>query len=145
MFVRSATAVGQFRPPSFVAGGVWPLIPFARRSMVHDQRRLYRRARDDGSAGGTAANPDLVTAFRIIACVIAADGGADRRSAGIDNITATAADDGEAGQAPGLDVLAAAGLDRTDRRAVENIGGLHPAQNLVDQVFAVYVVKNLMK
>jgi hypothetical protein len=27
----------------------------------------------------------------------------------------------------------------------KNIAGLHPAQNLVDQVFTVYVVKNLMK
>jgi hypothetical protein len=28
---------------------------------------------------------------------------------------------------------------------LKNIAGLRPAQNLVDQVFAIYVVKNLMK
>jgi hypothetical protein len=77
--------------------------------------------------------------------VIAVDGGADGRCAGIDNIAATAADDGEDGQAPGLDVLAAAGHDLLIAVPLENIAGLRPAQNLVDQVFAIYVVKNLMK
>jgi hypothetical protein len=31
------------------------------------------------------------------------------------------------------------------RRLERDIAGLHPAQNLVDQVFTVYAVKNLMK
>ena len=114
--------------------------------MVHDQRRLYRRARDYGSAGGTAANHDLVTAFRIIACVIAVDSGADGRCAGIDNITATAAaDGGELAKPPDWTSWPPPHTIVLIVVPLKNIAGLRPAQNLVDQVFAIYVVKNLMK
>jgi hypothetical protein len=45
----------------------------------------------------------------------------------------------------GLDVPVAAGHDRADCRTVEKYRWFHPAENPVDQVFTVYVVKNLMK